>query len=142
MPARAGVNEKTRERETVFTLKRKGVKSPQGLKLEVFMGDQNEVCIKLVGDWQGAVTTYNRDDAHRRWYPAGLEQIILNLEAISLPGYDVCLEQTDNKDRYTLMWIDDKKVFHMAYDYRRNEMFKVPWDKFKAAIIKAADLKT
>lgn len=142
MPARPGVDDKKHTRETKFILARRSVKSPSGLKLETFMGDQNEVCVKLVGDWQSAVPTYSRDDAHRRWYPDGIEQIILNLEAISLPGRDVCLELKDNKDRYTLMWIDDKGVFHMGYNRARDEMFKVPWDKFKAAIKKAADLKT
>lgn len=135
MPARAGVDEQKRVKgtETKFTLGRKSKVNPAGRKLEVFLGDRNEVLLKLPND-------PNRP--HRRWYPTGIQQIVSNLETISGFGVQTHYETRDNKDRYSVMWIDPKGVFHLAESVESvvqgKELFKVPWVKVKAAMEKAA----
>lgn len=126
MPARAGVDDKKAVRETVL-------KDKDGKEFRIFMGDQNEVMLKEKRDYSGAW--------HRRWYPDGIKEIILNSEAI---GENSVLRLTDNKDRNTLIKRVGTEV--IMYDSVSNAIEDKPqmvlsWAKLKTAWRKAAEIK-
>jgi hypothetical protein len=128
MPARAGVDDTKTVPGTETVIKGK-----DGKEYRIFMGDQNEVMLKEKAEGSGAW--------HRRWYPDGIKEIILNSESI---GEDAVLRLSDNKDRRTLIKRTGTEV--RFYDsvgaaIDDNPMMAVPWTKLKTAWRKAAGLK-
>lgn len=131
MPARAGVDDTrvVKGTQTVLKDSRKDVDQ----EVRVYMGDQNEVMLKIKQDYSGAF--------HRRWFKDGIKEIILNLDAV---GSNNTLRLSDNKDRTTLLRTEAKDV--RIYDSVQKAIndepdIVVPWAKLKTAWRKAADIK-
>lgn len=125
-PARAGVDESRRSQETVFN-------TGDPKQIDVFMGDQNEVMLKMPND----VGRF-----HRRWYPEGIAELIANLETITVPGGpQTYLESRDNKDRYTVLWLDASGAVKMTDSLSKatsgDQEVDLPWAELKKAWRKA-----
>lgn len=130
-PARAGVDDTRIVKGTETVLK--DTRDDVDQEVRIYMGDQNEVMLKIKQDRSGAF--------HRRWFSDGIKEIILNLDAI---GENNTLRLSDNKDRTTLLRVEgkDAKVFDSVQDAIADKATVcLPWTKLKTAWRKAAGIK-
>lgn len=140
MPARAGVDSTKHTNSTILTMREEkmhggGLPDEPAIEVDIFMGDQGEVMLKRMD---------RPSDNHRRWYAAGIKEIMANIKSLMEARGDidnrVLYVTTDNKDRRTFFTVEDGRL-RAAGDlgcFDRDEyLIDVDWTDAQKALKKA-----